>query len=78
MNQIAISVIIPVYNAEEYLEACLASIQNQTYSSFEVWLIDDGSQDKSGIICDMIKNQDSRFHVVHKPNGGVSSPEISV
>ena len=73
MDKISISVIIPVYNAEEYLKTCLRSIQNQTYSSFEVWLINDGSQDKSGIICDTFQATDSRFHVIHKPNGGVSS-----
>jgi glycosyltransferase involved in cell wall biosynthesis len=73
MSQTSISVIIPVYNAEEYLETCLISIQKQTYSPFEVWLIDDGSNDKSGKICDTYQTLDSRFHVIHKPNGGVSS-----
>lgn len=73
MNKTTISVIIPIYNAEEYLEACLQSLRAQSFSTFEAWLIDDGSQDKSGIICDTYQSQDTRFHVVHKSNGGVSS-----
>ena len=73
MSTPIISVIIPVYNAEEYLNACLKSLQDQSFTAFEVWLINDGSKDQSGIICDTYQAQDSRFHVIHKPNGGVSS-----
>lgn len=70
---IKISVIIPVYNVEAYLQKCLISVRNQTLTDYEVWLIDDGSTDKSGEICDSFAAEDSRFHVIHKSNGGVSS-----
>ena len=73
MSTVAISVIIPVYNAEDYLEDCLSSLQRQSFPDFEVWLIDDGSEDGSGEICDNFQSKDKRFHVIHKTNGGVSS-----
>lgn len=69
----AISIIIPVYNAEKYIRECLDSIICQTFSDFEVLLIDDGSPDKSGVICDEYATKDTRFKVFHKANGGVSS-----
>lgn len=68
-----ISVIIPVYNVEKYLEECLDSVLRQSYQDFEVLLIDDGSKDGSGKICDAYASKDSRFSVIHKENGGVSS-----
>lgn len=68
-----ISIIIPVYNAEKYLHRCVDSILSQTYTDFEVLLIDDGSPDKSGEICEEYAKNDSRIHVVHKDNGGVSA-----
>lgn len=68
-----ISVIVPVYNVENYLSRCLDSILNQTYSDFEVLLVDDGSRDNSGCICDEYALKDSRIQVYHKENGGVSS-----
>jgi len=68
-----ISVIIPVYNVEEYLKKCIDSIINQTYSNLEILLIDDGSTDNSGKICDEYKIIDKRIKVIHKENGGVSS-----
>lgn len=68
-----ISIIIPVYNVERYIRECLDSIICQTFSDFEVLLIDDGSPDKSGDICDEYATKDSRFKVFHKTNGGVSS-----
>lgn len=68
-----ISIIIPVYNVERYIRECLDSIICQTFSDFEVLLIDDGSPDKSGDICDEYAAKDPRFRVFHKPNGGVSS-----
>ena len=68
-----ISVIIPVYNAEKTLHRCIDSILAQTFSDFEVLLIDDGSKDKSGEICDEYARKDSRIKVCHKENGGVSS-----
>ena len=68
-----ISIIVTVYNVEDCLKRCLDSILNQTFSNFEVLLIDDGSTDESGKICDLYAQTDSRFKVVHKENGGVGS-----
>lgn len=68
-----ISVIIPVYNAEKYLTRCVESIRSQTYNSLEIILINDGSKDNSGQICDSLALLDSRIRVFHKENGGVSS-----
>lgn len=67
-----ISIIIPVYNVEQYLPKCLDSIINQTYKNLEIILIDDGSTDRSGEICDKYKNEDKRIMVIHQLNGGVS------
>ena len=67
-----ISLIIPVYNVEQYLENCLESVVNQTYQNIEIILVDDGSTDRSGIICDNWKNKDNRIKVIHKTNGGLS------
>lgn len=69
----AISVIIPVYKAEKYLHRCVDSLLIQTFLDFEVLLIDDGSPDSSGNICDEYARKDSRIRVFHKENGGVSS-----
>lgn len=68
-----ISVIVPVYNVEQYLPRCIDSILAQTFTDFELLLIDDGSTDKSGDICDEYARKDPRIRVFHKPNGGVSS-----
>ena len=68
-----ISVIIPVYNAEKYLRSCIDSVLAQTYKDFELLLIDDGSKDSSGTICDEYAAMDSRFRVIHKENGGLTS-----
>lgn len=68
-----ISVIVPVYNAEKYLHRCIDSILAQTFADFELLLIDDGSTDKSGEICDEYADKDARIRVFHKANGGVSS-----
>lgn len=67
-----ISVIVPVYNVERYLRKCLDSIINQTYSNLEIILVDDGSTDSSGNICDEYAQKDARIKVVHKENGGLS------
>ena len=67
-----ISVIIPVYNVEKYLKRCLDSVINQTYKNLEIILIDDGSTDKSGNICDEYAAKDKRIIVIHKENGGLS------
>lgn len=68
-----ISVIVPVYNTEKYLTKCLDGILAQTFTDFELLLIDDGSQDQSGKICDDYASKDERIRVFHKNNGGVSS-----
>lgn len=68
-----ISVIVPVYNVEKWLSRCIASILAQTYTNFELLLIDDGSSDHSGVICDEYAGRDPRVRVLHKSNGGVSS-----
>ena len=68
-----ISVIVPVYNARRYLETCIASVLSQSYSSLELLLIDDGSTDGSGVICDTWQAKDSRVRVIHTENRGVSS-----
>ena len=73
MNTPKISVIVPVYNVEQYLPRCIDSILDQTFTDFELLLIDDGSKDKSGEICDNYAKKDSRIRVFHKENGGVSS-----
>lgn len=68
-----ISIIIPVYNAEKYIGRCLDSILKQTYTKLEIILVNDGSTDKSGEICDEYAEIDNRIHVIHKKNGGVSA-----
>lgn len=68
-----ISVIIPVYNVEKYLERCIASILTQSYKNLEIILVDDGSSDNSGTICDRYRETDTRVRVFHKKNGGQSS-----
>ena len=68
-----ISVIVPVYKVEQYLEKCVNSISVQTYSNLEIILVDDGSPDKCGDICDSLAKKDNRIKVIHKPNGGLSS-----
>lgn len=72
-----ISVIVPVYNTEKYLHRCIDSILAQTFTDFELFLIDDGSKDGSGKICDEYAAKDSRVRVFHKENGGVSSARNS-
>lgn len=67
------SIIIPVYNVEKYLSECVDSILNQTFDSFELILVDDGSTDKSPAICDQYAANDKRVKVIHKENGGQSS-----
>lgn len=71
-----ISVIVPVYNTEKYIRRCLESILSQTYTDLEVILVDDGSIDKSGEICDEYAEKDSRIKVIHKKNEGVSKARI--
>lgn len=68
-----ISVIVPVYKAEAFIDRCVESILAQTFKNFELILVDDGSPDNSGAICDSYARTDPRVRVIHKPNGGVSS-----
>lgn len=70
MNNKLISVIVPVYNVEHYLNRCVDSILAQTYSDLEILLVDDGSTDNSGAICDAYARQDARVQVIHKKNAG--------
>ncbi len=67
-----ISVIIPVYNVENYLEKCVKSVIGQTYKNLEIILVDDGSKDNSGAMCDELAKLDDRIKVIHKVNGGLS------
>lgn len=67
-----VSIITPVYKAEKYINRCLDSILSQTFSDWECILVDDGSPDNSGLICDEYAKLDSRFRVIHKKNGGVA------
>lgn len=73
MNHILVSIIVPIYNVEQYIEQCVASILSQDHSNIEVILVDDGSPDRSAEIIDDLAKRDSRIRVVHKENGGVST-----
>lgn len=73
MNEFRISVIVPVYNIKEYLERCVRSICAQTYRNLEILLVDDGSTDGSGDLCERLAKEDERIRVFHKENGGSSS-----
>ncbi len=72
MSAPEVSVLVPVYNVEKYLRCCIDSILAQTFQAFELLLVDDGSTDSSGAICDEYAALDSRIRVIHKPNGGQS------
>lgn len=65
-----LGIVVPIFNAEQYLKQCVDSILGQTYADFEVVLIDDGSTDRSGEICDEFSNKDNRVHVIHQENAG--------
>ncbi len=71
-NQELISIIVPVYNIESYLPRCLETISKQTYQNLEIILIDDGSTDSSGSICDKFAKKDHRAKVIHQQNAGPS------
>lgn len=73
MEEKTVSVIVPVYKVEKYLPKCIDSIINQTHKNLEIILVDDGSPDNCGIICDEYAEKDDRIKVIHKKNGGVSS-----
>ncbi|HFI2660116.1 TPA: glycosyltransferase family 2 protein [Streptococcus suis] len=72
MNKPLISIIVPVYNVENYLDECIRTVLAQTYSNWELLLINDGSTDSSGTICDDYAKGDERIRVIHKNNGGLS------
>ena len=72
-----ISVIVPVYKVEEFLSRCVDSILCQSYTDFELILVDDGSPDSCGAMCDGYAEQDSRVHVIHQENGGLSAARNS-
>lgn len=69
----SLSIIVPVYNVEKYLRRCIDYILNQTFKDFELILVDDGSTDRCGEICDEYEILDKRIKVIHKPNRGLSS-----
>ena len=73
-----ISIIVPVYNTEKYISRCIESILNQTFKDFELILIDDGSQDRSGEICDEYAKEDNRIRVFHNNNKGYQLQETTV
>ena len=68
-----ISIVVPVYRTEAYLEQCVRSLLEQTYKNLEIILVDDGSPDGSGAMCDRFGAEDLRVRVIHKENGGLSS-----
>ena len=72
-NKPLISVIIPIYKAEKYIEKCVGAVQKQSYQNLEIILVDDGSPDESGVICDRLAKEDSRIRVLHKENGGAAT-----
>ena len=67
-----ISIVVPVYKVEPYLDKCVSSIVNQTYKNLEIILVDDGSPDNCPVMCDAWAEKDNRIRVIHKPNGGLS------
>ena len=72
MSNKLISIIVPIYNVEQYLTKCVESLINQTYKNIEIILVDDGSTDNSGIIADRLAKKDARIKIFHKENGGLS------
>lgn len=73
---VELSIVIPVHNVDQWLNKCLESIQRQTLQNWEAILVDDGSTDFSGLICDSFSRRDSRFKVIHQKSAGVSAARI--
>ena len=73
MNDTLISIVVPVYNVSQYLERCIQSVIYQTYENLDIILIDDGSTDNSGLICDKYAKIDKRIRVLHQQNSGLSA-----
>ena len=71
-NKEKVSIIVPIYNAEKYLEECISSITNQTYKNLQIILVNDGSKDKSWELCKKIKDTDNRISIATQSNSGVS------
>ena len=71
MDTPLVSVIVPVYNIEDYIGICIESIRRQTYQNLQIILVDDGSTDQSGVICDAHASKDDRIEVIHQKNGGL-------
>lgn len=76
MNDL-ISIIVPIYNVEGYVSTCIDSLLRQTYSHLQIILVDDGSTDRSGAICDKYARQDTRIEVIHQENAGLSAARNS-
>lgn len=76
MNEL-VSVVVPIYKVEQYLDRCVNSILNQTYKNIEIILVDDGSPDLCGRMCDEFKERDSRIKVIHQSNQGLSAARNS-
>lgn len=74
---VKVSIIVPIYNVDQYIEKCIGSIMQQTYQNLEIILVDDGSPDESGKIADAYAVQDTRIKVIYKTNVGVSSARNS-
>ena len=74
---ILISIIVPVYKVEKYIEKCIETIREQTFKNLEIILVDDGSPDRCPEVCDYYAQKDSRIKVIHKKNGGLSEARNS-
>ena len=72
-EDLKISIVVPIYNVEQYLRDCVKSLIMQTYKNIEILLVNDGSTDNSGVICDQLKEEDERIFVFHKENGRTAS-----
>lgn len=77
MMNVKISILVPVYNVEQYLSRCIKSVLSQDFYDWEMILVDDGSSDKSPQICDEFAEKDNRIKVIHKPNGGANSARLT-